>query len=100
MDGSEGVAADVAAAVDPDEDRERPLALGRPDIEVEAVFAVDEGHRQSRWLHATASRTPAKRVASRSPVQGLLGTVGRKRSGPTGGSAKGTPRKMLTLSTD
>ena len=42
----------------------------------------------------------AKRVASRSPNQSLAAMGGRKRSGPTGGSAKGIPRKMRTLSAD
>src|ERR1700730_17244229 len=35
----------------------------------------------------------AKVVASRTPFHGLTGTGGRKRRGPMGGSAKGTPRK-------
>jgi hypothetical protein len=37
-------------------------------------------------------------VASRSPFHGVTFSVGRKRSGPTGGSAKGTPRKTCTPS--
>ena len=43
MDWTEGMAADVASAVDPDEDRERAFAFRSPDVEVEAVFAMNEG---------------------------------------------------------
>lgn len=37
-----------------------------------------------------------KEVASRTEVQGAMGCGGFQRSGPTGGAAKGMPRKMLT----
>src|SRR5208282_5132996 len=50
VDGLEGVAGDIASAVDPDEDRERAFALGRPDVEVKAVLAVVDGRLACSWL--------------------------------------------------
>ena len=63
VQGIEGEAAGEASSMNPDKDREGPATFRRPDVEVEAVFAVR--HFQVRRLHGRGRK--ARCVAFASP---------------------------------
>ena len=97
MDWTEGVAADVASAVYPDEDWKRPFAFRRPDVEVQAVFAMNE-----RLFAEGGSFAPlhgrggeAGRVALASP--GFAGDGRAKAQRTDGRLGKGHATEMLDL---
>src|SRR5665213_3501055 len=73
----------------PDKNRERPLALGRPHVQIETTSLC--GTPGAPGCIAAAVNC----VASRTPLHAFLATGPRNRRPSTGGSANGTPRKIL-----